>query len=528
MQWSPFQYLQSSDVLPQNNCLKGIVQVIKASQNFIYIEGQFFQSAHANSGKVSETRSGPMGVLLDIRSNPAHQKFEQMLGIAGLEPREMIGKLRWNKIDDVAKEAKGGEYIQDLMTVLKNVATVEVMRLLGKPQDGLINPVCKALVNRIEQAINDGLPYHAYLVLPVHPEGTLDTLNIMSQVHLTMHSLVFGEESLVNGVRRAILVKRYRKEKKISKEAAEKLIEKMKPKDFVDAVGNEWKNYLTLLNLRNWDTLGGKPVTEQVYIHSKLVIADDRVAVLGSANINDRSQLGDRDSELAVIVTDESKVKVKLDGVHAVDCGAAIHKFRRSLWEKHFGLKSSNRKAAALAGAAILDSPAAPATWKAIQAVAFDNTRRYEEAFWFIPRSGARPEIQPKEKEDKEDGPPPASLWPIWKYQTYLDHGQGGRMLYRMPFDPLFWRAAERGDTPNSWNVSKDAKVQMAPVAAPERINGFITEFPLNSTYRENNLSIKDRITVLAQSDPPSLPPGYPSSSVLLGLDTTKPSGAQA
>lgn len=490
--------------LPQNNCLKGMVQVIGSAQNFIYIEGQFFQSAHGASGTVSAVHSGPMSVLLNIKRNPLHQRFEQMLGIAGLEPKEMLGKLRWAKIDDVAKEAQGQEYLQDLMTVLKNVATVEVMRMLGKPQDSLINPVCKALLNRIEQAINDAEAFHVYLVLPVHPEGTLDTLNIMSQVHLTMHSLAFGHDSLLNGVRRAILVRRYRKERKITEEAAKKLIEAMPAEKLASAVGDDWRNYLTLLNLRNWETMNGQPVTEQIYVHSKLLIADDRVAVLGSANINDRSQLGDRDSELAVIVTDASKVKVKLNGVDAVDCSAAIHQLRRSLWEKHFGLKSRNRRASALAGTGILDSPAAPATWKAIQRVSAKNAEAYENAFWFIPRSAARPDIQPKEEKDKEDGPPPASLWPTWKYETYLDHGRGGRMLYRMPFDPLFWREAERGDTPNSWNVGKDTKVQMAPVAAPKGVQGFITELPVNWTYREDNLSIKTHIGVLAQGGPVS------------------------
>ena len=36
----------------------------------------------------------------------------------------------------------------------------------------------------------------------------------------------------------------------------------------------------------------GTPVTELVYIHSKLCIVDDRLVICGSANINDRSLLG--------------------------------------------------------------------------------------------------------------------------------------------------------------------------------------------------------------------------------------------
>lgn len=49
-------------------------------------------------------------------------------------------------------------------------------------------------------------------------------------------------------------------------------------------------------------------VTELLYIHDKLMIVDDRVVIMGSANINDRSQLGNRDSEIAMIVEDTEMV----------------------------------------------------------------------------------------------------------------------------------------------------------------------------------------------------------------------------
>ena len=39
-----------------------------------------------------------------------------------------------------------------------------------------------------------------------------------------------------------------------------------------------------------------------VYVHSKLLVADDSVAIVGSANINQRSLAGSRDTELAVVV----------------------------------------------------------------------------------------------------------------------------------------------------------------------------------------------------------------------------------
>ena len=495
----------------QNNCLKAMLKAISGAQKFIYIEGQFFQSAHGKYGATSEVHSGPMAALLNLRRTPGVAKFEEMLEIKGVEPKHILGRMRWAKVDDVLKEAKGPEFMHDLHTVLKNLATVEVMRMLGKPQSSLKNPLGKALVNRITQAIDDGLPFHVYIVLPVHPEGTLDTLNIMSQIHLTMHSLVFGEHSLVNGVRRAILIDRYRKAKKVGTAEAKVMVDALEVRELVREVETDWQQYLTLLNLRNWDTLGGKPVTEQIYVHSKLLVADDRVAVLGSANINDRSLLGDRDSELAVVVRDDTPKMVKLDGVNTEQVGEAVQRLRRDLWEKHFGLKSSNRRAGGLSSGAILDSPAAPATWKAIQERAADNARAYEAAFWFIPRTGAHPSVQPKETAlDKEPGPPPGSLWPTWKYVTYLNHAQGGKLLYRMPFDPLFWREAERDDTTNSWNVSKDVASGIAPVSAPVGIEGFIVALPTNWTGRENNLSIRTHIGSLANNE---VLPGSPADS---------------
>lgn len=60
--------------------------------------------------------------------------------------------------------------------------------------------------------------------------------------------------------------------------------------------------YITVHGLRTWSELHGDLVTELIYVHSKLLIADDNLVICGSANINDRSMLGKRDSEVALIV----------------------------------------------------------------------------------------------------------------------------------------------------------------------------------------------------------------------------------
>ena len=81
-------------------------------------------------------------------------------------------------------------------------------------------------------------------------------------------------------------------------------------------------------------------VSEQLYIHSKCLIADDRVVIIGSANLNDRSLLGDHDSEIAVVVEDAPSIASKMNSQPYV-----VSKFattlRRRLFRKHMGLLES-------------------------------------------------------------------------------------------------------------------------------------------------------------------------------------------
>ncbi|XP_036098595.1 phospholipase D1 isoform X4 [Molossus molossus] len=79
-------------------------------------------------------------------------------------------------------------------------------------------------------------------------------------------------------------------------------------------VGNQWINYISFCGLRTHAELEGNLVTELIYVHSKLLIADDNTVIIGSANINDRSMLGKRDSEMAVIVQDTGTVPSVMDG----------------------------------------------------------------------------------------------------------------------------------------------------------------------------------------------------------------------
>ena len=72
-------------------------------------------------------------------------------------------------------------------------------------------------------------------------------------------------------------------------------------------------------------------MTEIVYVHSKLMIIDDRMAICGSANINDRSLLGKRDSEVCVVINDIEEEECHFDG-QLVRIGKFCSSWRRKLF----------------------------------------------------------------------------------------------------------------------------------------------------------------------------------------------------
>lgn len=78
-------------------------------------------------------------------------------------------------------------------------------------------------------------------------------------------------------------------------------------------------------------------VSEELYIHSKLLIADDRVVICGSANMNDRSQLGFHDSEIAMIIEDPVEIQSYMGGQPFLATRFAAT-LRRQIFRKHLGL----------------------------------------------------------------------------------------------------------------------------------------------------------------------------------------------
>ncbi|XP_042891431.1 phospholipase D1-like isoform X5 [Penaeus japonicus] len=100
---------------------------------------------------------------------------------------------------------------------------------------------------------------------------------------------------------------------------------------------DDWEKYVSFCSLRTHECLEGRAVSELIYIHSKLMIVDDRFVIAGSANINDRSLKGNRDSEVCLVLEDHEFVQGVMNG-QSYQCGVFAGSMRKYLFSEHLGI----------------------------------------------------------------------------------------------------------------------------------------------------------------------------------------------
>jgi phospholipase D1/2 len=204
-------------------------------------------------------------------------------------------------------------YVQMIATsehfvYIENQFYISSSEVLGTRIENKIND---ALVDRIKRAHANDEDWRACIILPLMPgyQNTVDEQD-GSSVRLIMtcqyHSICRGESSIFGRLR---------------------------------AAGIEPEDYIQFYALRSWGEIGANKmiVTEQLYIHAKIMVVDDRVAIIGSANINERSMLGSRDSEVAAIVRDTEVLDSYMAG-QPYKVGKFPHTLRMRLMREHLGV----------------------------------------------------------------------------------------------------------------------------------------------------------------------------------------------
>eukprot|EP00998_Keelungia_sp_KM082_P009180 NODE_534_length_1836_cov_8.582212_g526_i0.p1 GENE.NODE_534_length_1836_cov_8.582212_g526_i0~~NODE_534_length_1836_cov_8.582212_g526_i0.p1 ORF type:complete len:497 (-),score=101.96 NODE_534_length_1836_cov_8.582212_g526_i0:9-1499(-) len=154
------------------------------------------------------------------------------------------------------------------------------------------------------------------------------------------------------------------------------------------------RQYVAVVWLRSYAFLRNTLVCEKVFVHSKLLLVDDRVAIIASANLNDRSLLGVRDSELGVVVTDDARVEIPMNGV-GVMVGQWVHELRLKLWHEHLGVASCP--------VSPVRDPVAPEVYQRYWIdIPTRNAAIYQEVFPEVPNDSMRTWAQ----MDKATAPP--------------------------------------------------------------------------------------------------------------------------
>lgn len=215
------------------------------------------------------------------------------------------------------------------------------------------NRIQSALVERIVRAHQAGEKFHVMVMTPLKPEfpGDWDSSDCNGDA---LRSVTFWNQATI-----------YHGEDSLFKKLEKKNI----PKDIA-------KNYFSVYSLRKYDLIEGNFVTEIVYVHSKIMIVDDRVAIIGSSNINDRSMQGERDSEVAVIIEDLDMIDGKMNGVD-FKVGTFAHSLRCDLFKEHLGLLDDNKDECEIA----IHDPLANSFIDGVSERAEINTEAFEIAF---------------------------------------------------------------------------------------------------------------------------------------------------
>lgn len=125
-------------------------------------------------------------------------------------------------------------------------------------------------------------------------------------------------------------------------EAARKHLDVKDPVTSADSIAEDAMARGGLVSEEYWDGDDAEAekanfVQEELYIHAKLLIVDDKTVICGSSNLNDRSQLGSHDSELSIVMTDTRTIESTMDG-KPYQAGYHAASLRRHLWREHLGM----------------------------------------------------------------------------------------------------------------------------------------------------------------------------------------------
>jgi phospholipase D1/2 len=252
-------------------------------------------------------------------------------------------EFEWHVAGDF--EASIEQSYVNAISMAKDFVYIETQYFIGSgntwtpAHGGVRNRVPQTITNRIITKMKAEEDFHAYVVIPMFPEGD----PVSSAAHLQRQFEWQTMGAMANAVQTAINTEKKQK---------------------------SWKDFLSFYFLMNWSpgTMlmdGSRRLRVQqnrrymIYVHSKLLIVDDKVCILGSANLNERSLAGNRDAEICIAMRPADG---KID-----DCKTAIQGLRKTAWTQHFGTLPSGWETPQTGGCPTLVQQQARENWIFLQ-----------------------------------------------------------------------------------------------------------------------------------------------------------------
>lgn len=298
-------------------------------------ENQWWESQERGDRVVSSDEIGQVGPRVPCRCQVIRSVSQWSAGTSQIE--ESIH----NAYCSLIEKAEHYVYIENQFFIS------------GLSGDEIIaNRVLEALYGRIMRAHNEKKCFRVIIVIPLLPgfQGGVDdsgAASVRAIMHWQYRTISRGNNSILHNL--------------------------------YDRVGPRMHDYISFYGLRAYGRLyeGGPVSSSQVYVHSKIMIIDDHTTLIGSANINDRSLLGSRDSEIGVVIEDKEFVDSWMGG-KTWRAGKFASSLRLTLWSEHLGLRAGEVNQ--------IRDPVIESTYKDVwMATAKTNTMIYQDVFSCIP-----------------------------------------------------------------------------------------------------------------------------------------------
>ncbi|KAK6915034.1 Phospholipase D/Transphosphatidylase, partial [Dillenia turbinata] len=185
---------------------------------------------------------------------------------------------------------------------------------------GALHLIPKELSLKVVSKIEAGERFTVYIVVPMWPEGIPESGSVQAILDWQRRTLEMMYTDIIQALR-------------------------------AKGIEEDPRNYLTFFCLGNREVKKSgeyepsekpEPDTDyyraqqarrfMIYVHAKMMIVDDEYIIIGSANINQRSMDGARDSEIAMGAYQPYHLATRQPA------RGQIHGFRMSLWYEHLGM----------------------------------------------------------------------------------------------------------------------------------------------------------------------------------------------